>query len=189
MTEQRANNRNFCSRIATPSQPDAGSHSRGTPGQTEVKTYTTDHLRVLDPQGQHILSVMPIPAGNIVAQHIANLLTQSDATNTTTMIIGDSQDTVTAVLTGEYAGELAERIDALLHHAAGMDTETIANLGYTLLESMQAVERLDAVNNRLMKRAVQLACALEKMIAVYQGRLTASEITEAFNHARKALQQ
>lgn len=132
---------------------------------------------------------MPIPAGNIVAQHIANLLTQSDATNTTTMIIGDSQDTVTAVLTGEYAGELAERIDALLHHAAGMDTETIANLGYTLLESMQAVERLDAVNNRLMKRAVQLACALEKMIAVYQGRLTASEITEAFNHARKALQQ
>lgn len=154
-----------------------------------MKNWTTDSLRILDPQGAHVLTVMPVPAADIVAQHIANLLTQADATNATTMILGNDKDNVICVLTGEFAGELADRIAALLQHAAGMDTETIANLGYTLLESMQAVERLDEVNTRLMERTVKLAVALERMVRIHDGLSTRSEIIMAIENARKLLAQ
>ena len=101
-----------------------------------MKTYTTDHLRVLDPQGQHILSVMPIPAGEIVAQHIANLLTQSDATNTTTMLFGDDENEVVGVLTGEFAGEMAERIAALMKMAIGTPTSQPSQMCHLARERM-----------------------------------------------------
>lgn len=154
-----------------------------------MKNWTTDSLRILDPQGAHVLTVMPVPAADMVAQHIANILTLTDSTNTTTMTLGNGEDTVTCAISGEFAGELADRISALLQHSAGLETETIANLGYTMLESMQTVERLDKVNDRLLERAAQLALALEKMVRAHDGAHTATQIIDAVQNARKVLGQ
>ena len=104
-----------------------------------------------NPEGQLRLLVVPTSehptseqdeADQILALHVANLLSQSSGSESVSVIFASDETTVHATFAGEQAPELAERIGVVLQKFAGMPINVIREMPGTMADFAGEFQRM-----------------------------------------------
>lgn len=114
-------------------------------------TWATNEHGIHSPEGQLRLLVVPTSenptkeqdeADQILALHVAHLLSQSAGSEDTSVIFASGDKTVHVTFAGDEANELAERIEIALQKFSGVPTEVIREMPGTMAEFTAEFQRM-----------------------------------------------